>query len=1003
MYTTPQPFLQLTLPRAHKTLGRLKKMIWGIPQPLPVTFAGAHNLQIPVESARKRSFTPVELPFHWGRLMYQGWFHVDFPAAAPGKTRWLRWDDQGEGTLYLNGVPHYGFDVAHKEAPLPDDVSEGYVEGLCLQSAIWHHEAKGIDGKGSCLAQVELLERNDAAWKAFFDMEVLVNLVKTLGARSADFGGLQDGGIGNKPKVETVSPSLRRALRVLDDASMALDRGGLPALQEVLDAGYASLRNPDSLVKGVLTGHAHIDLVWLWNEISGEYKARHTFASMNELMGRYPEFHFAYSQSASYAAVARQSPALLDLVKQRVKEGRWEAVGATYVESDTLAACGEALARSFLVGQESFQSLFGESSRLLWLPDVFGYCGCLPQIMRQCGVDRFFTTKLTWSNIHLFPYSSFRWRGTDGSEVLTHVTQGLGYNQNAKVEEVLKAANEYRQSDVHDEFLLPTGFGDGGGGVTPEMIERARRIDHLAGVPNTRWGRLEDFYDNLDRVREKLPVYQGELYLEYHRGTFSTHSDLKRDFRALERALQQQEAVHSLLGKGPIDVHAWQRLVFSQFHDYIPGSSIWEVYEEGLPELRALAAQAIGAAQEKLGQGELVANLLPMPRPFFANGFRVVLPPLSVCHPDLLNGDGCYEPVAEALQLSSTRVTASFNERGEVSSLIIDGQPAALAAPLNQYITYPDFPHQFDAWDIDRQTLHLGQTVDSPAEALPFTAAEGVAGLAFRRRIGANSSIEIRYQLDAVLPVLQVEVVLDWQETNTLLKASFPTTHMGRFARYGSPFNSVLRGQLPGDPKDEAMFEVCGSRWAVVMDDSQSDGLSLITEAKFGFSCREGNLGLTLIRSVCVTGEDDGHRKGITSSIRDNDPRPQFTDLGRHVLRYAIGSFHAAQIRADQPAALADLLYTPVLPASTPASAGLLDIEGGDSLIPAWAKPLDNGAWILRLHEVLGRSGTAHLVLADGWTAERCNLAETECGDCGPDIGFRPYEIVSVRLQASTK
>ena len=980
---------------------RLEGMIWETPRPVQVAYAGVQAGALTASEASAQVFSPVDLPFHWGRLMQMGWFQLQFPAendGDAGRTRYLRWHDQGEGTLYVDGVPYYGFDVAHKVCPLPEGVSEGLMEGLCLQSGIWHPEAKGLDAAGSRLTVAEVVVRNDAAWDAYFDLEVLVNLAKDEAARVKTFGGLSSRGEGNKAKVDVVTPLLRRILRVLDDAMMAFDAGGVSGLAAALKQGMAGLRGASPLVKGVLTGHAHIDLVWLWNERSAAYKARHTFASMNTLMAHYPDFHFAYSQSASYDTVAQISPALMERVRARVAEGRWEAVGATYVESDTLIACGEALARSFLVGQERFLDLFGESSRLLWLPDVFGYAGCLPQIMRQCGVDRFFTTKLTWSNIQLFPHSSFRWRGTDGSEVLTHVTQGLGYNQNANADEIRKAADEYRQSDVHDEYLLPTGFGDGGGGVTPEMCERARRVSDLAGVPSTRWGRLGDFYDRLEGVRDQLPIYQGELYLEYHRGTYTTHSDLKRDFRGLERALQLQEAAHVLTGAGPVDVHAWQRLVFAQFHDYIPGSSVWEVYEAGLPELRDLARKAVEAAQTLLGDQAHVTNPLPMARPYLQGNQVVTLPPLSACAPEGLTGHPVALPAQAGNGLRSERVAVQMNERGEIQRLCVDGRPVLHDDPLNQLVVYPDYPHHYDAWEIDLQTLKLGRVVSEAAVPVDWTPPDGCAGLAYRRRIGEKSTVEIRYSVDALHPVVQVELLLDWQEEHMLLKAHFPTKYLGRYARYGSPFNSVLRGQLPGDPRDEAMFEVCGSRWALVMDDAQAEGLSLITEAKYGFSCLEGNLGLSVIRSAKVTGEDEGHGQVVTHSLREGGARSVFSDQGTHHIRYALGAWQSGAAREETPPALADLLYTPCLPAARSMSAGLRGLRGGDSLVPAWAKPLAEGGWVLRLHETLGKSGTVTLDLASGWTARQTCLGEDTLSDPLMEISFRAYEIVSVQL-----
>lgn len=998
MTTHSHPLLQLTLPRTHQARRRLQAMLWSPAGEVDVQYMSAEKDAQTLMDIREQPFETITLPFHWGRLMHTRWFYLRFSKNNSGEARYVRWRDQGEGTLYIDGVPYYGFDVAHREVALPNDCREAYVEALCLQSGIWHPEAKGLDSEGSCLTEAGLFYRNDQAWDALIELDLWIDLLKDESARCPHFAGLQQGGIGHKAKVEVVSPLLRRLLRLLDDAIIEFDAKGLSALLRAFGRMKSELKSEGGLVKGVLTGHAHIDLVWLWREANAEYKARHTFASMNRLMDIYPEFRFAYSQSASYDSVQASSPELMRQVRNRIAEGKWEAVGATYVESDTMLACGEALARSFLVGQERFRELFGESSNLLWLPDVFGYCGCLPQIMRQCGVKRFFTTKLTWSNITLFPHSSFVWRGVDGSEVVSHVTQGLGYNQEARPHEVRKAADEHRQSDVHDEFLMPTGYGDGGGGVTPEMCERARRLQALEGVPNTTWGRLDEFYDRLEAIKDRLPVYQGELYLEYHRGTLTTHGALKAAFRGLERALQLQEASRVLGNAGPIDPHAWQRMVFAQFHDYIPGSSIHEVYEEGIPELTSLAEAAEAEVSRIFGQGNCVVNLLPMSRPYLAKSGLVRLPPLSSVDPETL------EPFAPAPaseqtdgSLNSGRVSAVFNDCGEVSELVIDGEVVHLDHPLNRLMLYSDYPHQFDAWDIDRQTLETGVWVDSQAERVDWSPETGI-GLAFKRSIGEQSQVEIRYWIDPAQPVLQIELILDWHETDALLKSHFSTKYLGRFARFAAPFGSVLRSQQPGDLKDEAMFEGGGSRWATVMDDSQSRGLSLITENKYGFSCREGRLGLSLIRSVTVTGEDTQHAQVVSTSIRDGGQRDAYSDQGMHRIRYAVAAHTAATPREEQAAALADYLYTPLYRSENEGNVGLLGMVGGESLIPAWSKPLGNGDWILRLHEVLGRSGRLQMKLADGWSAERTDLLE-QPGDPIKDLlEFRAYEIVSVRL-----
>ena len=607
------PFLQLTLPRASSIFSRIQAAIWSEIAEVDCHYAGAFASPKLIQDAQRLDYNPVKLPFHWGNLFDQGWFKLKIPSVLTDAPVYLHWQDEGEGTVYINGVPYYGFDVAHRYCRIPENAREVFIEGLCLQSAIWHPDATGLSPQGSKLTRACLCQRNDLAWEVNHDLRALYDLAVEEAKACDPCKPPKTTGTGYQPPVETVSVLYRRLLRALDDTFNALDSGGLPAAQKLLKESYARLKGQHERITAVLTGHAHIDLVWLWPEKNGIYKAMHTFSTMNRLMDVYPELVFGYSQPASYDAVAERSPELIEQVKGRIQSGRWEAVGAVDVESDTLLPCGEALLRSFLLGQKGYLRLQGKPSPVLWLPDVFGYCGCLPQIMRQTGVEYFFTTKLTWSNINLFPYSSFVWRGTDGSDVIVHVTQENGYTQTASAEELRRGARAYRQSDIHDEFLAPTGFGDGGGGVTEEMCERARRYQSLSGLPEVRWGRVDHFFENLNKVREKLPTYQGELYLEFHRGVLTTHGDLKARFRECERAFQTWEAVRSVTHGGEVEDQSWRRLVFAQFHDFIPGSSIWEVYEEGLPELAGLSKKALTSAAQELGNGGTPALFNPLP------------------------------------------------------------------------------------------------------------------------------------------------------------------------------------------------------------------------------------------------------------------------------------------------------------------------------------------------------------------------------------------------------
>lgn len=999
------PLLQLTAPRVRNTLIQLREFIWMPKAKVQVRFLGNGPEFVPLDQVRDKEGSPVVLPFHWGKLFDHAWFALEFPERVE-EGDYLRWDDQGEGTLYIDGEPYAGFDTCHKEWPLPTEVKSAFMESLCLQRGVWGGKQDGLDAEGSRLVTAGIVRRNEVVWNAFHDMEALSLLAHDEAERTGDREGIHSGGAHYKSPIGKATFLLRRLLRGLDDACNAWDARGAEGILEVTKPLFERLRSDREGLKAVITGHAHIDLVWLWPEACGEYKAVHTFSSANRLMELYPEFRFGYSQSASYEAVQRRSPVLMDHVRSRIKEGRWEPAGATYVESDTQIACGEALVRAFTVGHKAFHETVGTSSRVLWIPDVFGYCGCLPQIMRECDVEYFFTTKLTWSTITRFPYSSFRWRGIDGTEVITHVTQTCGYNTLLLPKELREEALAYRQSDVHDEFLVPSGHGDGGGGPTMEQCERQRRYSSILGIPNTRWGRIDDFFAGLEGIRDQLPAYQGELYFEYHRGIFTSHHRLKTAFRGLEAALREEEAVHAVLGKGEVDDKAWKRLIFAQFHDYIPGSSVWQVYAEGVPEMEDLALDCRNRAEKALGaEGEAPAgrfNPLPLPLDFTEQGKTYRLPPLSGGPLSELEELVCGGLVAKEGSLANGRVQAAFDERGCLIGLIVDGEEVAFAGAAEIW-TYPDNPHEYDCWDIDRQTLSLGNPL---ATSVTFvgsgTDAEG-AFLKYEQSLGKGSHLVTTYRLCPGSPVLLVEHAIDWQEEETLLKMVVPTEYTGTHARYGAPFGSVRRTQQAGDAKAEAMFEVPGSRWVMVADDSEFRGLFGVTENNYGFTARDGHLGISLLRAAHLPWVEQD--KALAREL----PASEFSDTGQiHTIRYALGLHKAESPREEMPPALAESLFTTPLACDGKfVSSAFLGLEGGPSLQPVWAQPVEDG-FLLRLHETLGRLGKCRVLLKDGARAERVHMdgrpwrEENESEEFDPASGllrFRGHRVYSLKIR----
>ena len=1007
------PLHQLVPGRVVRLKERLSEMVWEDLGALDVEVGPVNREQVPIDNAPTedyrpcptgRYFAPAEAK--WG----QCWFRVMIPAPREEQIgrRVLKWVSRGETTAYLDGAPWAGLDVAHEYCVLPDRECTLFLDCGLYQTAIWHPGPEP-DQWGFRFDDARLQARNEQVWQIWHDLDVLLQLLDRLLEEDGYRGERQSHRY--KTPLREISPLLRRLLHDLNRACDVMDGEGLPALGELLLELLAANRSERWQPKIALVGHAHLDLVWLWPESVGYRKAIHTFATVQRMMERYPSYSFSHSSPGVYEHLSEHAPALFEQITRRVAEGKWEPTGALEVEADTLIPCGEALARSLAYGQRRFAELRGgELCSTAWLPDVFGYAACLPQILRLGGCTSFFTTKLTWSAVTRFPHQSFLWRGSDGTEVLTH----LGftrYNGTVELSDLIDCGRAYRQSDVHDELLVPRGYGDGAGGPTEEMIEGARRLEDLAHVPRVSWSGIEDFFARLRDASDELPRFQGELYLECHRGTLTSQSRYKAAYRAAERALQVHEAVRSVTKGPPIGFEGWRRVLFAQFHDALPGSSIHEVFDELTPELEELGDIALDRAREELtagarsrGSGLSVFNPLPFARRCLLEieADRLDFEPLQ------LADDGKTALVAiDVPGLGSTRVEAGsrgtmsasprildnglvraeLDEGGQLRSLAVDGKPQLLSSPAGLML-FPDEPVSWDAWDIERYSLDLGQSI---AEDLVLSVVENGpvrATLEGHATFGRASELTVRYQLWDGCPWLLVELDVDWREEHQLLKYLVPSNARGTMARYGCPFGSVERAQIPLREAEEVQWEVAGSRWACVGDADQSQGVALLTEAKYGFSCRDGVLGVSLLRAPTF-------------------PDPQ-CDKGRHRVRFALGAHRRTSDGTRLgTASAAEALFTPALTVG-----GDLDLEPPfvlrnlGTLAPHWVLPAEVGSgMILRLHETMGHRGTAILTTRDEPTSVTFvdflegELAVPEQLDSRSwKLEYRPHQVLGVKI-----
>ncbi len=988
------PLPQLTLPRIQRLRQRVAELVWSpLPGACRISAGPSADLPMSGASVASASWSPIDSGHRFGGRFTYHWFQVDLPPQVGPEPRWIRWQADGEATIHVAGQPWAGIDVPHPRQLLPEAIGQVQVQVMTY-------------GPDAVVRGCQLERRDAAAWGVQHDLEVLLDAAEDEARLLARSQGLDTPhAFCWRPALDRTSRAHRRLLHLLDQAADAFDRGGIAALAPVLTEAYRELPADRQRLRIAATGHAHLDLVWLWPEHAAAFKAVHTFSNQLRLLETYPEFRFGFSQPAGYDLAESLEPQQAAAVRAQISTGRWDAEGALQVEGDTLLPCGEALARCLLLGQEGFRRLTGRPSAVLWLPDCFGFSSCLPQLMRQCEVSWFFTTKLHWNPVTFFPHSSFRWQGDDGTEVVAHLAQhSMGYILDARLKELRNIEELYRQGAVHDEALAPIGHGDGGGGPTAEQIERLRRLGDCHFSPPAEWSSISGFADRLLAKRAALPAWHGELYLEYHRGCATSQHRVKQAYRALERALQAAEAVAVAGDAGPIEAEAWRRLCFAQFHDYLPGSSVRDVYRRGVPELEQLATAVRGRTAARLGTTAGASGWFnPLPQPWTGlvshDGADqlVTLPPLSGCVPVAAGSPpSVVRLTGEGAELRAGETVVRLDHQGHLICAVIDGRPLRLAGPAAILTSHPDHPAMFDAWDIDRQTMDLGSVIDAPAELRLESPSSIAPVVAVSRRIGRHSGIVMRWRLIPGTSRIDLAIDLDWREPEHLLKLRFPTGYRGTHARFGNPFGSIMRPQRSGSPQAEAMWEVPGNRWASVADDGEGDGLWLASEARYGWSCRDGDLALSLVRSpISPEGNDGTDVAGLAEGTLADDwwARP-FTDLGRHQIRLAIGQVAAGPHAAAQ----AELAFTEPVRCSGTWSTALRGIHGGSSLIPCWARPLGHGRWQLRLHEVAGRQVEARLDLAAGISATRVDLQGRPVAGGVDPLVVRPYEVVTVAI-----
>ncbi|MDX6503438.1 MAG: alpha-mannosidase, partial [Gaiellaceae bacterium] len=609
--------------------------------------------------------------------------------------------------------------------------------------------------------------------------------------------------------------------------------------------------------------------------------------------------------------------------------------------------------------------------REFWSPDAFGYAGQLPQIMRETGITRFLTQKLSWNRFNKPEHHTFVWQGDDGSEVLGHFPPADTYNSDANVPELLRASREYKDHDHSRTSLLVFGFGDGGGGPTRDMLETLRRAADLQGLPRVRQVTSAEFFDALEAEPGPKPVVVGELYLEYHRGVYTSQASTKLGNRRGEQALHDAEflavARDGAYPRAELD-RLWKLLLLQQFHDILPGSSIREVYEDAERDFAAVEAGAAALREP----GDALVNTIGFARRELAGDGMVEAAPFGPARP--VQADD--EVTVDGLTLENAHLRVRLSPGGTVESVLHKASGReTLAAPGNQLELYDDRPVEFDAWDIDPSALETRRALE-PATSWHASATPLRAELTFEW-----PWLTQVVRLDAGSERVEFHTTVDWEQAHTLLKVCFPLAVHARSATYEMPFGFAERPTHWSTSWDRARYEVPGHRWADLSE--PGFGAALLSDSKYGWSCYGNELRLSLLRGP-----------------RSPDPE---ADVGRHEFAYALYP-HAGDWRDAGVVAQAARFNAPLVRTAAGLPDTFASVDAANLVLDTIKRAEGSDALVLRLYEAHGARGGARLrVGAPFSSARRANILEDEGEALEVDgdsvlLPYRPHEILTVIL-----
>jgi len=959
------------------------------------------------------------------------WFHKKFKTcdAVEGKklvfsvstypeTGWL-YAKNPQIILYLNGEIASGMDINHRSVSLEfGKVYDMYVYfyvAPMYYGTVYSPESY-VEFKPSLKLVDEKVE------KILYDITVPLSAAKLFPFESVEF--------------KTTVKHLNAATGFLDlrvpfseEFYLGIDKATTYLADNFYNQG---LENKEAIVGAI--GHTHIDVAWLWQYRQTVEKVQRSFATVVKLMEEYPEYKFMSSQAQLYKFVKIHAPELYEKIKKLVKEGRWEVEGAMWVEADCNLTSGESLVRQIMFGKRFFKEEFGVDSKILWLPDVFGYSAALPQILKKSGVDKFVTSKISWNQYNKMPYDTFMWQGIDGTEIFTYFLTAQKYNGGnvpknyttytamAEPTEILGTWDRYQQKEYNNEVMMTFGWGDGGGGPESDMLEKYRRAScGMPGIPKTEIKFAGKLLDNVQKnfdencaLTKRTPKWVGELYLEHHRGTYTSIGKNKKNNRKSEFLYQKAESLSvlsSLVAETKYQQkkinEGWETILINQFHDVIPGTSIKEVYQD---------TDRMYAEIKESAENIIDENVSAIIKNIETDGGLWVYNPNSFEYSGYVDYEGksiyaenipsfgwkvikaeCGENtiVATKNSLENKYYKILFDDKSEIVSLYDKENKREVVKAgesLNKLIVCDDPPHiEYDAWETAEYVEDKSWDVEDVV-SVEILNESTRAGINITKKF-MNSYINQKIYIYENSRRIDVVNEVDWHNEHLILKALFPVNVNAQKATYEVQFGNVERSTHKNTSWDAAKFEVCAQKWADISDGGY--GLSVLNDCKYGYGADGSTLKLTLLKSPTWPNNE--------------------ADKGKHEFIYSLLP-HKGDYKTGETVKESYKLNQPVLVKNIPAQKGalqdefsLLKCNSDNVIIETVKKAEDSDDIIVRMYEAHNSQSMVSLEFGfDFEKAYLCDMLENNISEIKSDVkcfdlDVKGFEIVTIKFSGVKK